>query len=170
MPRVGVALGADLSNVGEFVADAKAFDTAGADSLWVRADAPLDPWLLLAAIAAITFRARLATDAPPRDERVRRTLETLSRGRLMTNAFVHVGDDVAKAKAAFGGALAKDPQRECWALIATPRDRAQWREVRAAYEAIGATGVLLRNDPRLLDLVRNPDVDDDRSDLQISVG
>ncbi len=170
MTRVAVALGADLSNVGEFVADARAFDTAGADSLWVRADAPLDPWLLLAAIAAITYRARLATDAPPRDDRVRRTLETLSRGRLLTNAFVHEGDDVAAAKTAFAGALAKDPKRECWALLSAPRDRAHWREVRAAYEAIGATGVMLRNDPRLLDLVRNPDVDDDRSDLRIAVG
>jgi hypothetical protein len=48
--------------------------------------------------------------------------------------------------------------------------RPEWKETLLAYEEVGATGVIVPMDPRLLDLLRNPDVDDDRSDLQMAVG
>jgi len=35
---------------------------------------------------------------------------------------------------------------------------------------VGATGVIVPADPRLLDLVRNADVEDDRSDLTLAQG
>src|SRR6266567_1047116 len=36
--------------------------------------------------------------------------------------------------------------------------------------AAGVAGLIVPWDPRLIDLLRNPDVDDDRSDLQMSTG
>jgi hypothetical protein len=38
------------------------------------------------------------------------------------------------------------------------------------FEAAGATGVIVRADPRLLDLLRNADEDEDRSDLTLTQG
>jgi hypothetical protein len=78
----------------------------------------------------------------PRDE----TLERLSRGRLVTTL-------------------------EGWVEEGFPRDRQAWRDLLAAHEARGTEGVLLAMDPRLLDLLRNPDLEDDRSsDLQLAQG
>jgi hypothetical protein len=42
--------------------------------------------------------------------------------------------------------------------------------MRASAAESGATGIVLPNDPRLIDLLRNPDVVDDRSDLNIATG
>ena len=39
-----------------------------------------------------------------------------------------------------------------------------------AATAAGAAGVILPNDPRLIDLLRNPDIIEDRSDLKLSFG
>jgi hypothetical protein len=42
--------------------------------------------------------------------------------------------------------------------------------MRQEYEEAGASGVIVPADPRLLDLLRNGDEEDDRSDLQLAQG
>ena len=59
---------------------------------------------------------------------------------------------------------------ERWALCELPSGRAEWKTLRAEREAQGFAGIVLPNDPRLLDLVRNPDVEDDRSDMRLAFG
>jgi alkanesulfonate monooxygenase SsuD/methylene tetrahydromethanopterin reductase-like flavin-dependent oxidoreductase (luciferase family) len=87
MLRIGVRLPRQFDDAGEYLADARALDAAGVDSLWL-GDAGYEPWLLLAGIAAVTGKARLvvpitAADAlAPASLRTRiETLERLSRGR-----------------------------------------------------------------------------------------
>jgi hypothetical protein len=146
--RIGVrfALAAD---VGSLLADARAVEAAGADSLWVDArDA--DPYVLLAALAAVTWRARLVakarTDGPGHD-----TCTALARGRLVT------ADELARAG-------------ERWIEASFPASRDEWRAIRTTATETGAAGIVVPNDARLLDLLRNPDVVDDRSDLNIATG
>ena len=89
MLRVGVKLPASFASVGEFLADAQAYEAAGADSLWLSdgmfrpaAGEPflapgLDALTLLGALAAVTSRARLGTSVlvaaqwPPRTSMIR---------------------------------------------------------------------------------------------------
>jgi alkanesulfonate monooxygenase SsuD/methylene tetrahydromethanopterin reductase-like flavin-dependent oxidoreductase (luciferase family) len=59
---------------------------------------------------------------------------------------------------------------EVWARVATLPDPAEWRSLRQQYEEAGATGIIVPADPRLLDLLRNGDEEDDRSDLQLAQG
>lgn len=59
---------------------------------------------------------------------------------------------------------------EVWARVAALPDPSEWRRMRQEYEAAGATGVVVPADPRLLDLLRNGDEEDDRSDLQLAQG
>jgi luciferase-like monooxygenase len=58
---------------------------------------------------------------------------------------------------------------EVWAAIAIPSDREAWTSVLSAYEAAGATGVIVPWSARLVDLLRNSEPDD-RSDLLMSTG
>ena len=59
---------------------------------------------------------------------------------------------------------------ECWATIKMPDDREIWRRLRQEYEQAGATGLIVPADPRLLDLLRNGDEEEDRSDLRLAQG
>jgi hypothetical protein len=60
---------------------------------------------------------------------------------------------------------------EGWIEVEFPADRAAWRATLAEAEENRAPGVILAMDPRLLDLLRNPDVEDDRAtDLQLAQG
>jgi alkanesulfonate monooxygenase SsuD/methylene tetrahydromethanopterin reductase-like flavin-dependent oxidoreductase (luciferase family) len=56
--KVGVLLPRQLDELGEWLADAAAFDAAGADALWVdpAVGPELDSLALLAALAALTSR------------------------------------------------------------------------------------------------------------------
>jgi len=58
---------------------------------------------------------------------------------------------------------------EVWAEIAIPPDRQAWTSVLSAYEAAGATGVIVPWSDRLVDLLRNSEPDD-QSDLLMSTG
>ncbi|TMC01192.1 MAG: LLM class flavin-dependent oxidoreductase [Chloroflexi bacterium] len=58
---------------------------------------------------------------------------------------------------------------EVWAAIAVPPDRDAWTRDLSAYEAAGATGVVVPWSARVVDLLRNPQPDD-RSDLLMSTG
>ena len=156
-------IGAELrlgGDVGELFADARALEAAGVDSIWVLAREDQDPWILAAALAATTWRARVVVvDAIDRPE-TRTTLDWISRGRLVVGARSSDAVTVPDSEGA--------PER--WALAELPAGRAEWKTLRADSETKGFAGLVLPNDPRLLDLVRNPDVEDDRSDLRLAFG
>jgi len=63
-----------------------------------------------------------------------------------------------------------DDPFEIWARIPRPEGREDWRRLIHAGTEAGATGVLVPADPRLLDLLRNGDEEDDRSDLALAQG
>ena len=85
MLKIGVLLPGEAGPLGEFLADARALDTAGASALWL-AEGAQDPWMLAAALASVTSRARLGVgvdasmDVAAHVPRLR-TLDQLSRGR-----------------------------------------------------------------------------------------
>jgi hypothetical protein len=143
---IGVRMVA-TGDAGELFADAKAVEAAGADSVWIDA-ADGDPYVALAALAAVTWRVRLVARGAPTRTAARETCANLARGRLVV----------------------AEESRERWAESAFPTSRAAWDELRSASTTAGATGVILPNDPRLIDLLRNPDIIEDRSDLKLSFG
>jgi len=222
--KIGVLLPAHFVDTGDYLADARALDAAGVDSLWLTGGG-FDPWLVMSGIAAVTGQARLAVpisarDAETPDGLARRlaTLDRLSRGRVL--ATVAPADDPAGTEAlitcarrggprpvlveALGGGhalvgarhadglVATAEPAEChaafdqardrrerdrlstpfelWTRIPAPAGPEQWRERLAGAAAVGATGVIVPADPRLLDLVRNGDQEDDRSDLTLAQG
>src|SRR5258705_5610512 len=88
MLKIGVRLPRQFEDSGDYLADARAMESAGADSLWLDDDG-YDPWLLLAGMATITGRIRLV--APVASAQLRgskdlqpriATLNRLSPGRL----------------------------------------------------------------------------------------
>jgi alkanesulfonate monooxygenase SsuD/methylene tetrahydromethanopterin reductase-like flavin-dependent oxidoreductase (luciferase family) len=223
MLKIGVRLPRKFEDAGDYLADARALDAAGVDSLWLD-EAGYDPWLLLAGIAAVTGRTRLVVPISADDARVPQTLrarvetlDRLSRGRagltvgaddpLAVEAIVETTrrspccvilqtaterharvaarladgllgfDDSPQAFRAAVEPIASWRERagqstpfELWATIKMPDDRAGWRSARSDYEAAGATGVIVPADARLLDLLRNGDEEDDRSDLNLAQG
>jgi hypothetical protein len=156
-------IGAELrltGDIGELFADARALEAAGADSLWVLARDDQDPWILAAALAATTWRARLVVVGAVERPGTRITLDRLSRGRLVIG--VRAADAVAVPDA--------EGAAERWSICELPASRAEWKTLRTEREEKGFDGIVLPNDPRLLDLVRNPDVEDDRQDLKLAFG
>ena len=137
MLKIGVRLPAAFDSAGEFLADARALEAAGADLLLL-GDGDLEPEPLLAALAVTTDRVLIHGSAGE-------TVRKLARGRLV---------------AALDG----------WRAAPFPEHRQAWRATLAQLEAEGVAGVVLDMDPRLLDLLRNPEVEDDRADLQLAQG
>jgi hypothetical protein len=189
--KVGVLLPTP-SDLGGWLADAAAFDSAGADALWIDVPphGPLDPLALAAALSALTFRALLVTPLPALGGEARvpaRTLTTiarLSRGRLavcgdarQVTDLVSAGGPEARTWQAFqplGADLfartAPDGRPERWARIAAPQSRAAWRAAIADASTRGLGGVLVPAEDRLIDLLRNPEDAIDRRDLHLAQG
>ena len=143
MPKIGVRLPASFATAGEFLADVQALEAAGVDLLLL-GEGPLDCCLLVAAMAAVTSTAALAL--PIAEAGQLETLQLLGRGRLTESL-------------------------EGWLDEPFPESKATWREQLAAHNAKGTMGIIVAMDPRLLDLLRNPDLEDDRSqDLQLAQG
>ena len=148
--KIGVLFPARFEDPGEFLADARAMEAAGADSVWLEDGEGDDPMLALAAIAAVTGQIRLGlirNSAPrPNVELDRRmgTLQHLSRQRVIT-----------------------DTQR--WRRVEVPADRAAWATT-LEQAAPDVDGVIVPMDPRLLDILRHPDEAIDRSDLLLAQG
>lgn len=156
-------IGAELrlgSDVGELFADARALEAGGADSLWVLARDDQDPWILAAALAATTWRARLVVVGAVDRPETRATLDRLSRGRVVVAEPTGEAVTIPDAEGVM----------ERWALCELPAGRVEWKTLRLDRAAEGFAGLVLPNDPRLLDLVRNPDVEDDRSDIKLAFG
>lgn len=131
--------------VGELLADARAVEAAGADSIWIDG-ADGDPYVALAAIAAVTWRARLVARAATGAGRD--TCAHLARGRLV------IAEECG----------------ERWVETAFPETPEAWIATRTEIVASGATGVILPNDPRLIDMLRNPGAVIDRSDMKLAFG
>src|SRR5256885_8392124 len=88
--KVGVVFPSRFEEPGEFLADARAMETAGVDSVWLQAQGDgLDSLLLLAAMAAVTSRLRLGLieagpeNRSPEEQLRMETLQQLSRNRLV---------------------------------------------------------------------------------------
>src|SRR5579859_8133182 len=105
---------------------------AAGADLLVLGEGELDQELLLAALSGATTRVELFAPGVSSP-----TLEALTRGRLRTSL-------------------------EGWAEEGFPATKPAWREALAEHERKGAAGVVVAMDPRLLDLLRNPDQEDDR--------
>ncbi|MBO0686633.1 MAG: TIGR03619 family F420-dependent LLM class oxidoreductase [Candidatus Dormibacteraeota bacterium] len=99
------------------------------------------------------------------------------RAARLAEGFIHAGggprqvaelfDHIRKLRKEAG--RARDPF-ELWVQVPSPGDRADWARTLAAYAETGATGVLVSAGPRLLDMLRNPDQEIDRSDLFLAQG
>ena len=107
--RIGVRLAPRVDQIGEFLADARALDAAGAAALWVDGDE--DPWLLLAAAAVVTSRVKLvapcsAAEAEAPDRLARRVADKceqrvrldVSPPGLQFRSFVMLGNRIVVGK------------------------------------------------------------------------
>ena len=120
----------------------RALDAAGATMIALAGDGH-DRAILMGAIAAVTQRVLLHVPDP----RSAGILQKLSRGRV----------------------VAELPAGETWVEVSMPPDRDSWTKALLDQEAAGVHGVMVPWDPRLIDLLRNPDADD-RGDLLMSTG
>jgi hypothetical protein len=158
MLRVAVELPAEFATAGEFLADVRAYEAAGAEAVWVAPPGP-DRLTLLAAVAVVTSRPRLGailrSGEAPSDE-VLVALDRLSGGRVVL------------ARDARELLLGPDGS-ERWPRVPAPTGRAAWRELHETHAAAGATGLVVAHAPNLLDILRNPE-EDDRGDLAMAVG
>jgi hypothetical protein len=188
--KVGVLLDRRPGELGEWLADAAAYEAAGADALWLdpAPESNLDPLALLAALAALTSRALLVATPPPSDRpsealgRALATIGRLSHGRLALAAELGRLEeltDLAPGSAAFrrlpGEPAAFERLQEAetaerWVRTPPPEGRAAWRTALTAAVTSGVGGLLVPAGPRLLDILRNPKDPDDRRDLQLAQG
>ncbi|TMC82558.1 MAG: LLM class flavin-dependent oxidoreductase [Chloroflexi bacterium] len=142
MVKVAVTMPAEIGDAAEFLADVRALEAAGADMVGLDGDGE-EQRVLMGAIAAVTSRVKLRPTNPESEA----ILQRLSRGRIVVGL----------------------PADETWVSIAMPANRDAWAAVMREQEAAGVTGVVVAWDPRLIDLMRNPEPDD-RSDLLMSTG
>jgi hypothetical protein len=160
--RIGVRLAVLAEDLSEWLADAAAFDAAGADALWVdlppdgQPGAELDPLALIAALTAVTFRSLLVTSGAAAARTIA-TVEQLSRGRL------RLVDETGP------GVFEPEPA-ERWLSVETPDGRESWRAMLADVAERGYQGVVVTANPRLLDILRNPGDPGERMDLQLAMG
>jgi len=188
--KVGVLLERRPAELGEWLADAAAFEAAGADALWVdpAPESKLDRFTLLAALAVLTSRALLVAIPPASDRpsevlgRTLTTIERLSHGRLALAADPGRLDeltDLAPGSTTFRRLpgeptaferLGEANTAERWIQTPPPEGRPAWRTALAEAVTSGAGGLLVPADPRLLDILRNPNDPDGRLDLQLAQG
>jgi hypothetical protein len=194
---IGVALAPRFERRGDSLADARAFEAAGCDSLWLEGEE--DPWLAAAAVAVVTARARVVVpvvqpDLPFLARREATLGRLLAGGRLalccpaellqpvraavQCPLFCRV-ERLASAPADAAGVvlpLAALPEEGApaagtfWLRCEGPADRTAWRQLLARCRTSGAAGAIVPETPRLLDMLRNPDQDEDRSDLTLAHG
>jgi hypothetical protein len=182
--RVGVVFARDPSDLGEWLRDAAAFDAAGADALWldVARQPELDPLVVAAALSVVTFRSQLFVSlaepdlASPACARALSTVDRLSGGRVrvVTDAEtlpfdVGSGVGMVRRRPESPESL-EDIDGNHWNAHPTPDGRAGWQAALLAALEGDVHGLIIPASPGLLDLLRNPDDEGDRRDLQLSVG
>jgi hypothetical protein len=138
--KIAVELPADFASAGEWLADVHALEAAGADA-FALGEGRHDRGALLAALAAVTYRAELLLEE--RDQSLA-TVRALTRGRVT---------DLT----------------EGWHRVPAPDDRGHWVRLQDEAQAAGAVGLLVPMNPRLLDLLRNPE-ERERDDLNMATG
>lgn len=198
-PLVAVRMNPQPDMLGEWLADASAFDAAGADALWVEvgAETGLDPLTIAAALAVVTSGSRLvlSLDGVPSAAQAQalETVRRLSRDRLTLLAAAESCGEVGAAVpalpllargpgsadpvsegAGFGLVEAEGPREsggtERWLSAPAPADRDAWRETCTGAAAREAAGVVVDAEPILLDILRNPNPTGDRRDLNVASG
>jgi alkanesulfonate monooxygenase SsuD/methylene tetrahydromethanopterin reductase-like flavin-dependent oxidoreductase (luciferase family) len=139
--EVGVLLAPRPEELGEWLADARAFEAAGAAALWVDPDPEtgLDPLALLAALAALTSEALLVALPPAAGDRpaaalagTLATVARLSHGRL---ALAADADRLGELTALLPG---------CDAFRRLPGTPPAFQRLRGAGEAEGRTAAAER--------------------------
>lgn len=190
--KVGVRLDADPDQLGELLADGSTYDAAGADALWldVGPDAELDVAALLAALAAVTARARLVVPldatAAPTEELAGRldTVRRLSGDRLELVVDAGTAEDIparlqgvpllrlSPMAAAPGLIEGRDDAGTVvrWVAATAPTGRVAWREMCADAAAREAYGVVVPTSAGLPDLLRNPHDPGGSGDLRLAQG
>jgi hypothetical protein len=159
--KIGVLFPSRFDEPGEFLADARAMEAAGVDSVWMEDGDGFDPMVALSAIAAVTGQLCLGLILPNSASafeavswRGFQTLQHLSHHRGMVG--VSQEEKIVSAT-------------NEWLRVGIPADREAWaqtlEQARADFD-----GVLIPMDPRLLDILRHPDDAIDRSDLQLAQG
>ena len=185
--KVGIVLAGEPTDLAEWLRDAAAFDAAGADALWLDlAPQPdLDPLAVAAALAVVTFRSQLfvslheADLASPALMGLLSTIDRLSLGRVRVVADANALPAEVLARIGVVRRVPGDPvvledtrsdavQR--WRAEPAPEGRPGWQAARLAATEQGVYGLMIPAGPRLLDLLRNPDDEGDRRDLQLTVG
>jgi hypothetical protein len=97
-------------------------------------------------------------------------------GARLADGLVAIVDEPKQYHAAFDHARDRRTRErlrapfELWTRVAAPDGRERWRALRDAVAGVGATGLIVPADPRLLDLLRNGDEEEDCSDLTLSQG
>jgi hypothetical protein len=160
--RIGVLLARRPEHLGEWLADGAALEAAGADALWIdlAPETELDPVTVTAALAALTYRSLLVL-APPvsgtSSDRALATAATLSRGRLRV------------LSGSYDRPYRLDSAQR-WVPAPVPDSRATWRAVVLDATERGYHGLVVPADPRLVDILRNPDDPGQRLDLHLASG
>jgi hypothetical protein len=179
--KIGVLLPYPPDELGEWLADAAAFEAAGADALWIDPGQSLDPLTLAAALAALTYRAQLVTALQDgvAEPRALATVRRLSRRRIALSTGAAGWPALAAQEAELtifrpadsaAGNFLSVPEGESWASVPPPAGRAAWRTTLAEAVERGDAGLLVPADPRLLDILRNPGDPGGRQDLQLAQG
>jgi hypothetical protein len=143
---------------------------------------------MTAALAAVTFRALLVMPLPVLDglaaSRALGTIDRLSHGRIRLLAGAGAGapgelTGIAAGLGVFRRVSAspevfehvREPgEVQLWASAPSPDSRAAWRQSLADAAGHGFAGLVVPAGPRLLDILRNPDDQGDRRDLQLAQG
>src|SRR5213076_3132041 len=159
--KVGVVSPSRFEEPGEFLADARALETAGVDSIWLQdQDDGLDPLLMLAAIAAVTSRLRLGliaeSPSPLIPESSSPLIPESSSALIPESPSPLVGEGR-------GGGLDQrqistlqqlsrnrlvESSTESWQRVEVPADRDTWASTLERAQQEGAHGVLVPSDPR----------------------
>jgi alkanesulfonate monooxygenase SsuD/methylene tetrahydromethanopterin reductase-like flavin-dependent oxidoreductase (luciferase family) len=98
------------------------------------------------------------------------------RAARLGDGFIHRGGSPEQVKKEFDRVLqlrqeaGRKGDFELWVQVRSPQGRAAWRETLRDYGQTGATGVIVSHAPTLLDILRNPDSENDRQDLLIATG
>jgi hypothetical protein len=163
--KIGVRIGPPDDRVGEWLADAAAYDAAGAHLLWIdtigRTD--LDDLVLAAALAAVTHRALLV--CADTAGRALTTVRLVSRGRIRL-----AGRGCDLRPGPIDPTTFDTATGELWAEVDGPTDRAAWATMLVDAATHRRDGLIVPAGPRLLDLLRNPGEPGERHDLQLTVG